>query len=322
MTAKWVFHPFMRNVRPDGCMYYIILLMGLMLWCADSSRAGDSEAMTYLYPKVLQYGALNTLDGVNPRDAQVAVEMNFDRLSDITNPDFRVKLEFLPDAPTAARRIEQQKLHALSVTGIDFIDLETLVAVSPLAISSKFSDTPLEPYVLLSRKGVSLDDIAAMRQRRLVVESNNANDLGRIWLETALHDNGLPGSKTFFTAFEVAAKSTRLVLPVFFGQAEACLVPMSAYDTMVELNPQVGLKLQILLQSPGFIRSLICIADYLDPELVLEMKKALLTMHLSEEGRQLMMIFQLRRNFMFRSEYLAATEKVVEKYKRISLAKQ
>lgn len=301
-----------------------ILLMGLMLWVAGSSRAGQSylsSSSAYLYPDVLHCGVLKALSRVNRRDAQVAVEMNFDRLSDLKNPNFRVTLEFLPDASKAAKLIEQRKVHFLAITGIEFIRLRSLAAVTPIAVSSKVSESPLEPYVLLSRKGISLDDLMAMDQRRLIVESNSADDLGRIWLETALHEKGLPDSTVLFTAIEVAAKSTRMVLPVFFGQAEACLVPKSTFDTMVELNPQVGQKLHTLMQSPGFIQNLACIADYLAPELVTEMKKALLTMPNTDGGRQLMMIFQIRRNFLFKPEYLIETERVFEKYKKIMLSR-
>ena len=324
MVAKWLFNPCLSKARLGGGIFLFILLMGLMLWAAESSCAGQSNLSSsspYLYPDVLRCGVLNALNGVNQRDAQVAVEMNFDRLSDLNNPDFKVKLEFLPDASKAAKLIEQRKLHFLAITGIEFIHLRSLVAVTPIAVSSKVSESPLEPYVLLSRKGISLDDLMDMGQRRLIVESNNVNDLGRIWLETVLHEKGLPHSTAFFTSFEVATKSTRMVLPVFFGQAEACLVPKSTFDTMVELNPQVGQKLHTLMQSPGFIQNLVCIADYLAPQLVTEMKKTMLTMPKTESGRQLMTIFQIRCNFLFKPEYLIETERVFEKYKNIMFSR-
>jgi ABC-type phosphate/phosphonate transport system substrate-binding protein len=320
MVVKWLFNPCLSKARLGGGISMFILLMGLMLWAAGSSHAGQSNLSTsspYLYPDVLCCGVLNALNGVNQRDAQVAIEMNFDRLRVLKNPDFRVKLAFLPDAAMAAKSIEQRKLHLIAITGIEFIRLRSLVGVTPIAVSSKVSESPLEPYVLLSRKGISFDDLMAMDQRRLIVESNKANHLGRVWLETALHEKGLPRSTAFFTSFEVAAKPTRMVLPVFFGQAEACLVPKSTFDTMVELNPQVGQKLQTLIQSPGFIQNLVCIADYLAPQLVTEIKKTMLTMSKTESGRQLMVIFQIQRNFIYKPEYLIETERIFKKYQKI-----
>jgi ABC-type phosphate/phosphonate transport system substrate-binding protein len=87
---------------------------------------------------------------------------------------------------------------------------------------------------------------------------------------------------------------------------------------MVELNPQLGQKLRVLMRSPGVIISLFCVADYLDPDFVAEMKKRLHTMHLSEDGQQLLMIFRLKRFFPFRSKDLEATERILNQYRTMS----
>lgn len=270
------------------------------------------------YPVLINHGVLNTLKGVNYDDARVAIEMNFDRQKNKSvSPRFEPTLEILPDVATAARRIQDKKLHCIFTTGVDFIRLRELVTLEPLYVTSGLSDSPLEPYILLAQKDVDWAGLVRMDQRRLIVDANNRWDIGRIWLETVLYEKELPQSDLLFTSIQVVDRPARMVLPVFFGQAEACLVSQSAYDTMVELNPQLGQKLHILMRSPGFVKSLICIVSYLDPDFVAQMKDNIHNMHKTVDGRQLLMIFQLRRSFPFKPEYLVETERVLRRYRNM-----
>ncbi len=79
------------------------------------------------------------------------------------------------------------------------------------------------------------------------------NGVPQMWLDTFLVKQGLTRSKYFFTNIKEVDKVSQAVLPVFFKQADACLVSRSGFETMVELNPQIGEQLAIQATSPGFI---------------------------------------------------------------------
>lgn len=295
-------------------VFYNILLLQFIV----SVSMVRADEIHYAYPKRIIYGALNTLKGVNYDDARVAIEMNFARQNDSVEPRFETALEILPNVFETARRIRERRLHGLSITSLDYIVLRDLVLVEPLFVASGLPDTPLEPFVLLARKGIEIDSFLDMEQDRLLVENNSRWDVGRIWLETALNSVGLPQSDILFNRIDSATKPARVILPVFFGQADACLVSQSAFDTMVELNPQIGEKLHVLLRSPGFLRHLICVVDFLDPKFVKKMRENVANMHTTSDGKQLLTIFRLRRNFPYLSEYLTDTERVLKKIKEIN----
>lgn len=295
------------------CWLIIVFCLATPLACATETNHDPANN----YPRLLNYGILNTLKGVNYDDARIAIEMNFNRQNNSMTPRFETTLEILSDVSEAARRLRERRLHGLSITGIDYILLREMASIEPLFVTSKLIDSPLEPYVLLARQGIELKTLATMEKTRLIVENDNSWDIGRIWLETALHDTGLPQSDLLFGTIQASHKPTRIVLPVFFGQAEACLVSQSAYETMVELNPQLGKKLRVLLSSPGFVKSLICAVDYLDPEFMVQMKENVRNMHKTADGRQLLTIFRHRRNFPFTPEILFETERILHKYKKI-----
>jgi hypothetical protein len=294
-----------------GCAIFWIALTA---YGAESTAPGSGTPL----PRIAHFGILNTLHGVNIDDARVALEMNLNRQSTVGLQHVEPKLEIVPNVATAANLIGQRHLHGIYISGIDYILLREMVATNPLYVASALSASPVESYIVLTAKEMDWKKLSGMARRRLMVEHYAQWDIGRIWLETELNQMQLPKSETFFTAIQAADKPTRLVLPVFFGQAEACLVTEGAYQTMVELNPQLGQKLQILMRSPGVIKSLFCVADDLDPDFVAKTKQRLHAMHLTDDGQQLMMIFRLKRFFPFRPQDLQATERILRRYRTIN----
>jgi hypothetical protein len=304
-----------------GHSYFLKFLVGCTIFLIAAAAYGAESSVptsSIFHPRIARFGVLNTLQGVNIDDARVALEMNLNRQSTAGPLNVEPKLDIIPDVATAADRIRQKQLYGLNLTGIDYLLLQKMVTAKPLYVASGLIGSPVESYIVLTRKGLDWEKLSALAQRRLMVESYNQWDIGRIWLETELNQMQLPKSETFFTAIQAADKPTRLVLPVFFGQAEACLVTQSTYKTMVELNPQLGQKLWVLMRSPGVVKSLFCVADDLDPHFVAETKDRLQSMHLTEDGQQLLMIFRLKRFFPFQSEDLKATERILNRYRTIN----
>jgi ABC-type phosphate/phosphonate transport system substrate-binding protein len=138
-------------------------------------------------------------------------------------------------------------------------------------------------------------------------------------LDTVLWEHGERDSEAFFSDVRKEIKAARIVLPVFFDQADACLVPESAFRTMTDINPQIGQKLKVLKRSPGFVHSVICTIENLDPRLVAAIRHNATYMPHSVEGRQLMMIFQYRRTGLFDPDDLATTERIYQIHKERSV---
>lgn len=280
------------------------------------TAVADEGAVATDYPKVFRFGLLNVLPSLNHKDAQVVIEMNFLRQNREQFPGIEAKLEILSDVASAVKMFQQERLHGISLTGLDFLSLREKVPLDPLFIASR-QDTPLEAYVLLALESVkSIDYLSNLRRRRLIMENFGESHIGQVWLDTVLWEQGHSESKTFFTSIRKVDKPTRMVLPVFFGQAEACLVPESVYATMAELNPQIGRRLKVLMRSPDFVRSIHCTVPSLSPVLVDAIKRNAINMAGSVDGRQFMMIFQLKRHFLYEADYMKETERIYRKYKK------
>jgi hypothetical protein len=87
-----------------------------------------------------------------------------------------------------------------------------------------------------------------------VEKSSGACNNALLWLDTQLLRQQLPPSHSFFRSVKLVENASQAVLPVFFRQADACLLPRWSYDTMVELNPQVKEQTTILVHSPLLAR--------------------------------------------------------------------
>lgn len=265
--------------------------------------------------KIVRLAMVHALGEVNAKDAQVAIELNWTKHLANVFPGLESKFEVLEDVATAAQYIRSGQLHGLALSITHYLQLRDLVTIQPIFISSRTSQ-PLESYVLLVRQGVDWKTLGSQSRKRLMVDRKASPAMGRMWLETVLQDRQLPDGGSFFSEISADDKFARIILPVFFGQADACLVPESAYQTMVEMNPQVRKRLKVLERSPGFIKTIHCVTPLLPQEMTQRFIDRGMVMEDTVEGRQLLLIFQVKKNFLFHPSYLAHSESIYRKYQQ------
>ncbi len=291
-------------------LHKVLLIFTVVLALTSNAVADRSNATKY-FPEEVIFGMLNLLKGVNFKDALDTSKIAFDRMiTHQRHPDTRIKTMLVSDVHSAARKMRRKELHILILSTGDYLTLRELVPTIPILISSH-ANTPAEPYLLVAQKGLQLSELADLPRRRLRIEQNASRRIDMAWLESILNKHGLPPANSYFSVIRPAANPARTILPVFFGQAEACLVRQSAFFTMVELNPQVGRKLAVLERSPDFAHTITCVAAYLDEALIGYIIQDAMDMDKIDAGRQLLMIAKINRNFLYKPEYLTEVEKLL-----------
>ena len=88
--------------------------------------------------------------------------------------------------------------------------------------------------------------------------------------------------------------SRGVVLPVFFRQADACVVARRGFDAMVELNPQLDKQLRVIATSPKFVPATMVYHKDCPAERKTMLSNLLRDLHVSEAGRQAQMLFNFR----------------------------
>lgn len=152
-----------------------------------------------------------------------------------------------------------------------------------------------DELVLLVRRSPTPPALGDLRGKNLIVQDSLRTGLARPWLETLLAGQGLGPSRSFFANVVTESKVSRAVLPVFFGQRDACVVTRSGFRTMVDMNPQIGRDVVAIATSP---RHLSCVVGFRAGYAAAERQAvtdAILALPESARGQQVLSLFGMEK---------------------------
>ena len=137
------------------------------------------------------------------------------------------------------------------------------------------------------------------------------------WLNSVLLEKGLQPTAEFMGLVSQKSKLSSVVLPVFFRQSDACMVTRTGFDTMNELNPQIGKTLKVLATSPKVVPILLCFrADYA-PAFKDKILRGLRDLHLSPAGQQVLTVFRCEKLEEIPSDGLQGTLDLLEHFEKL-----
>ena len=268
-----------------------VALIPLVLAALGSSQGAASAAEVTAF----QFGfSSNMLASVNHSDARAAIKVWAQvvaRERDISaDPDPRI----LSGVKEISDGLKAQALDAIALTTVEFRELSRESRFSNLFLAVQGGRTNVEHLLLVHRDG-PIQDLAGLQGRKLSCYENPRTSLALIWLDTVLRQQALPLATTFFGQVARTPKLSAAVLPVFFRQSDACLVDRLGFDTMCELNPQVGKQLKVVAVSPAFVPMLFCMRPDYTPAIKGRIIDALAQLHTSPAGQQVFTVLQFEK---------------------------
>lgn len=270
----------------------ILLALGGLLLTAPADLCG-ADAAPELVP--FRFGFSSAfIAHVSPNDAKAAVRVWAQTLVREQNIPVSPEAEVLANAETIAARLEARSLDGIALTTGEYRQLKQPPEAFALFYGVQNGRTNVD-YLLLVHDRSGITNLAGLRGKQLLCHDNPRSSLALPWLDTLLVTQGQSPSAVFFARTTRQRKITTTVLPVFFGQSDACLVDRLGFETMCELNPQVGKQLRPLATSPVLVPMILCLrADY-NPSIKPLIVAALSQLHTSPAGQQLLTIFQMDR---------------------------
>jgi len=220
--------------------------------------------------------------------------------------------------PEMAAALKSGKVQVLCGPPEEFMNLRSRAPVDPILITSSSSGHETE-LLLLVRKDSGIRSLSNLKNKTLVMPLRNprVDSMFQVWIETLLMREGHGSIETYFSAVKETRTTSRGIMPVFFRQADACVVTRHIFDLATEMNPQVGRDLVPIAKMSKLSQGIISVDRRLPEDRRDKIRQAFLSLPDSPEGKQLLMLFQLSKMLPFRPEYLSTTEALFAEHQRL-----
>jgi len=188
---------------------------------------------------------------VNLNDARAAMLIWIKRITQDLNIAVEVNPKVFDTTQEILNRARSGQLDAVALNVVEYRQIADVLDSNQ--IIAEGGAPGLEQYLLLAKRTSGIEHVGDLRGHRLCMLKAPKMCVAGAWLSTILDEGHCGPSEQFFGSVTTDTKASRVVLPVFFGQAEACLTSKRGFDTMCELNPQVAKELTVIASSPAMV---------------------------------------------------------------------
>jgi len=181
-----------------------------------------------------------------------------------------------------------------------------------VAAAVNLGEESTQEYLLLAPEGESLESLAGTTVR--LVGRGDWN-VGVEWLNQVLQERVGKGPMEHFGKCELLdfEDAGDVVLPTFFGKADACMVMRHQFELLCELNPQIAKQLKVVESSPPILGLLFVHLKSFDKMDVEELTEIASSLHTTPDGEQACTLMKIKRLSKVRPEQLVAMESFAKK---------
>lgn len=176
--------------------------------------------------------------------------------------------------------LKNRKIDVLATPAEEYMEMKKQLPLDPLLITASDNGSEME-LLLLVRKDSGIRTFRNLRGRTIVIPLKNPRclDMYTAWLESMSIEEGSKGIDTYFSSAKETRTVAKAVMPVFFRQADACVVTRQVFDLTVELNPQINKDILIIARKGKLSQGVIAVDRRLPEATREKVKQAFLTLH-------------------------------------------
>ncbi len=257
---------------------------------------------------------------VNINDAQAGVKIWVSKIVQIDNlfNKYNVKVKIYSSINQIISQMDQDNLSMLSLTTQDYLNYGSKIGLEPALVPSINNDAG-SYYYLLVKKDKNYNGIKDLKNIIIGLTFQGSHQASVLWLDVLLAKNHLPPKEKYFKKIIYSEKEWDLILNLFFGQTEACIVSNHDFQLMKELNPQIDCQLKTILISPKYLWGVVCYTTLFDKkEKNLFYESALKFQHMPS-GRQLFSLLRIDELIPFKQGFLDSFKTLLKNFNSLEI---
>ncbi len=228
-------------VSARACLVLVFLWFFFLfsdLTCANAQEVDE--------PRIVIGLSTKHISGIVLADAKIAMEIWTKELA--ARFGIKAEMHFYDDLNLLINDFNTGKIDIGSTAPVDYINIRNRLAEYELAYGNMRGGKKTIRYLLLTNVNTNISNIAQLKGGALAVKREN--DLGLVFLNLLLLRNEFEEHNIFFSNIIEKDSFSKIILALFFKEVSLGVVTDLAFNTMKELNPQVGKKLMTLAASP------------------------------------------------------------------------
>lgn len=268
---------------------------GIVTGHSDSSNESHDHRLHVVFDR-------SHFSDMNPSDAAAALKIWCQEFADEIDVEMDIDISSYDTMNTLAGFLERQEVDLVIINAKKYLQLDEnyLDIIDPVFTTTINDGKSFGFYHLLANTDSGISGWKDCINKDLLLLKSYRCHLLEDWFIDSLRKADVPQQVVRVEEVDSVSKA---ILPVFFGNADACVVSDEAFQVMKELNPQIGKKLISVQTSPTYLEILLCIwKGYTDDREVL--LDSVADMHMNPSGKQVMMLFRIAKLIEFQESFL------------------
>jgi phosphonate transport system substrate-binding protein len=300
----------------DYCTFRYIILILFAVFCSKNIEAQNrpetenNEAYGVAFLRTM-------FINVDYNDAKASIKVYVDNLQKELLSGFSMRPVYFEDTNDLLKNYSKENLAVITLSSIDYLAYKSKLSLCPMLVSSGKSD-PLETYLILVRKDENITNIETLSDKRIGMLQRENDPIPVMWLNVLLGNSKIKSKEKSFGKMIIDNSESQLILSLFFGQLDACLVSKTAFETMSEINPQINNRLIIFKYSPGYLKAVSSFTNNFKKSKYSDsLLRHLTSLDTYPAGRQLFTLTKTAKIILFKDEYLDNVRILVADYNKL-----